>query len=115
MITFTLPFSAKPRPDAGEVVKRVVMSFSGVSASMNENGIGQATSYANSAFASNPVSPTETYKRLLGTDRIVDGAAASLNIRRTELGQRLASDCCTGGTIGSGCFRCCGHAQAVCG
>lgn len=65
----------------------LIMPGSGASASMNVNGIGQATSYANSAFASNAVSPTETYKRLLGADRIVDAAAASLNIRRAELGQ----------------------------
>ncbi|QUJ76564.1 hypothetical protein KDD17_00340 [Sulfitobacter albidus] len=65
----------------------LIMPGSGASASMNLNGIGQASSYANSAFASNAVSPTETYKRLLGADRIVDAAAASLNIRRSELGQ----------------------------
>ena len=65
----------------------LIMPGSGASASMNVNGIGQATSYANSAFASNAVSPTETYKRLLGADRIVDAAAASLNILRSELGQ----------------------------
>ncbi|MGB5864859.1 MAG: hypothetical protein WBG95_11245 [Sulfitobacter sp.] len=65
----------------------LIMPGSGASASMNVNGIGQATSYASSAFASNAVSPTETYKRLLGADRIVDAAAVSLNIRRTELGQ----------------------------
>ncbi|MFK7754305.1 MAG: GumC family protein [Sedimentitalea sp.] len=65
----------------------LIMPGSGASASMNVNGIGQATSYANSAFASNAVSPTETYKRLLGADRIVDAAATALNIERTELGQ----------------------------
>lgn len=65
----------------------LIMPGSGASASMNVNGIGQASSYANSAFASNAVSPTETYKRLLGADRIVDAAANSLNIERAELGQ----------------------------
>jgi uncharacterized protein involved in exopolysaccharide biosynthesis len=65
----------------------LIMPGSGASASMNVNGIGQATSYASSAFASNAVSPTETYKRLLGADRIVDAAAASLNIKRSELDQ----------------------------
>ncbi len=134
MITLTLPFAPKARPEKGGVVRRVVMGGklsdlkrlpryvatgvlgatliwapllgylktaplsyrsttslimpgSGASASMNVNGIGQATSYANSAFASNAVSPTETYKRLLGADRIVDAAAASLSIERSELGQ----------------------------
>jgi uncharacterized protein involved in exopolysaccharide biosynthesis len=65
----------------------LIMPGSGASASMNVNGIGQATSFANSAFASNAVSPTETYKRLLGADRIVDAAAATLKIKRSELGQ----------------------------
>jgi uncharacterized protein involved in exopolysaccharide biosynthesis len=65
----------------------LIMPGSGASASMSLKGIGQATSYASSAFASNAVSPTETYKRLLAADRIVDAAAASLNIARAELGQ----------------------------
>ncbi len=64
----------------------LILPGSGASASMNLNGIGQASSYANSAFASNAVSPTETYKRLLGADRIVDAAAFSLGISRSELG-----------------------------
>jgi len=63
----------------------LIMPGSGASASMNVNGIGQASSYANSAFSSNAVSPTETYKRLLGADRIMDAAATSLNMRRSEL------------------------------
>lgn len=65
----------------------LILPGSGASASMNVNGIGQSSSYANSAFASNAVSPTETYKRLLGADRIVDAAANSLNIERSELDQ----------------------------
>ena len=64
----------------------LILPGSGASASMNLNGIGQASSYANSAFASNAVSPTETYKRLLGADRIVDAAALSLGITRSALG-----------------------------
>lgn len=64
----------------------LIMPGSGASASMNLNGIGQASSYANSAFASNAVSPTETYKRLLGADRIVDAAARSLGLTRAALG-----------------------------
>lgn len=65
----------------------LILPGSGASASMNLNGIGQASSYANSAFASNAVSPTETYKRLLNADRIIDAAAASLEIDRAELGR----------------------------
>ena len=64
----------------------LILPGSGASASMNLNGIGQASSFANSAFASNAVSPTETYKRLLGADRIVDAAAQSLELTREELG-----------------------------
>ena len=65
----------------------LILPGSGASASMNLNGIGQASSYANSAFASNAVSPTETYKRLLNADRIIDAAAASLEIDRADLGR----------------------------
>ena len=65
----------------------LIMPGSGASASMNLNGIGQASSYANSAFASNAVSPTETYKRLLGADRILAAAAASLGISQKDLGR----------------------------
>jgi len=65
----------------------LILPGSGASASMNLNGIGQASSYANSAFASNAVSPTETYKRLLNADRIIDAAAVSLNLERADLGR----------------------------
>ncbi len=54
---------------------------------MNLNGIGQASSYANSAFSSNSVSPTETYKRLIGADRILAAAAKSMNLDRAEFGK----------------------------
>lgn len=65
----------------------LILPGSGASASLNLNGIGQASSYANSAFASNAVSPTETYKRLLSADRILQQAAISLNIKRKDLGR----------------------------
>jgi len=65
----------------------LILPGSGASASMNLNGIGQASSYANSAFASNAVSPTETYKRLLNADRILDAAADSLVLSRASLGK----------------------------
>ncbi|MEP1944544.1 MAG: hypothetical protein ABJJ03_15685, partial [Sulfitobacter sp.] len=64
----------------------LILPGSGASASMNLNGIGQASSFANSAFASSAVSPTETYKRLLGADRIVDAAARSMGVMRSQLG-----------------------------
>ncbi|GGE62483.1 GumC family protein [Actibacterium pelagium] len=56
----------------------LILPGSGASASVNLNNIGQASSYANSAFSSNSISPTETYKRLLGADRVVRAAAASI-------------------------------------
>ena len=65
----------------------LILPGSGASASMNLNGIGQASSYANSAFSSNSVSPTETYKRLIGADRILEAAARSLGVSRAEFGK----------------------------
>ena len=65
----------------------LILPGSGASASMNLNGIGQASSYANSAFSSNSVSPTETYKRLIGADRIIDAAASSLGINGKSFGK----------------------------
>ncbi|SMR72723.1 Uncharacterized protein involved in exopolysaccharide biosynthesis [Aliiroseovarius halocynthiae] len=65
----------------------LILPGSGASASMNLNGIGQATSYANSAFASNSVSPTETYKRLIGADRILNAAAISIGETRRDFGR----------------------------
>jgi len=64
----------------------LILPGSGASASLNLSGIGQASSYASSAFASNAVSPTETYKRLLSADRILVAASESLGIKRHQLG-----------------------------
>ncbi|MFA3918350.1 GumC family protein [Ruegeria hyattellae] len=77
----------KTAPERYKSVASLILPGSGASASLNLNGIGQASSYANSAFASNAVSPTETYKRLLGADRILAAAAASLEIPRSALGR----------------------------
>lgn len=65
----------------------LILPGSGASASMNLNGIGQASSYANSAFSSNSVSPTETYKRLIGADRILAAAAKSMSLSRRDFGK----------------------------
>lgn len=65
----------------------LILPGSGASASMNLNGIGQASSYASSAFSSNSVSPTETYKRLIGADRILEAAARSMGLSRAEFGK----------------------------
>ena len=65
----------------------LILPGSGASASMNLNGIGQASSFANSAFSSNSVSPTETYKRLIGADRILEAAAEAMNMNRKDFGK----------------------------
>jgi len=63
----------------------LILPGAGVSASVNMEGIGQASSYASSAFANNSVSPTQTYKRLIRADRILDAAALSLQTDRAYL------------------------------
>ena len=63
----------------------LILPGAGVSASVNMEGIGQASSFASSAFASNSVSPTQTYKRLIRADRILDSAAQKLSLTRSEL------------------------------
>jgi uncharacterized protein involved in exopolysaccharide biosynthesis len=64
----------------------LILPGSGAAASVNISDIGQASSFANSAFASNSISPTETYKRLIGADRILAAAAKTLGIARRDLG-----------------------------
>ena len=65
----------------------LILPGSGASASVNLNEIGQASSYANSAFASNAISPTETYKRLLAADRIVQAAADRVGVQPRAFGK----------------------------
>ncbi|WP_300034572.1 hypothetical protein [uncultured Roseobacter sp.] len=65
----------------------LILPGSGASASVNLSNIGQASSYANSAFSNGSVSPTETYKRLIGADRILEAAAADLDITTKALGK----------------------------
>ncbi|MDV7144004.1 hypothetical protein R3X27_15050 [Tropicimonas sp. TH_r6] len=64
----------------------LILPGSGASASVNLDQIGQASSFANSPFASSSVSPTETYKRLLAADRILAAAAGSVDMRRQDFG-----------------------------
>lgn len=65
----------------------LILPGSGASASMNLNGIGQASSFTNSAFSSTSVSPTETYKRLIGADRILEAAAQAMEMTRKDFGK----------------------------
>jgi uncharacterized protein involved in exopolysaccharide biosynthesis len=64
----------------------LILPGSGASASVNLNDIGQASSYANSAFSSNSISPTETYKRLIGAERILIDAADLMGMQRRDFG-----------------------------
>ncbi|MCA0044220.1 hypothetical protein LA304_12010 [Celeribacter sp. ASW11-22] len=65
----------------------LILPGSGASSSVNLADIGQASTHANSAFANNSVSPTETYKRLLAADRIVMEAARHLDLDRHAFGR----------------------------
>ncbi|MDB2407396.1 hypothetical protein N9W17_02550 [Jannaschia sp.] len=65
----------------------LILPGAGASASVQIDEIGSASSHAASAFASNAVSPTETYKRLLGADRIVDAAATTWGGTRQAFGR----------------------------
>ncbi|TMV93286.1 hypothetical protein FGG78_05930 [Thioclava sp. BHET1] len=65
----------------------LILPGSGASASVNLADIGQASSYANSAFSSNAISPTETYKRLLAADRVLRDAARRLGTSAPAFGK----------------------------
>ncbi|MBR9764308.1 MAG: hypothetical protein GYB53_12465 [Rhodobacteraceae bacterium] len=65
----------------------LILPGSGASASVNLAQIGQASSFASSPFSGGSVSPTETYKRLLAAERIVDGAARSMEMELRAFGQ----------------------------
>jgi uncharacterized protein involved in exopolysaccharide biosynthesis len=60
----------------------LILPGSGASASVNLTEIGQASSFASSPYASSSVSPTVTYKRLIGADRILDAAAERIDLPR---------------------------------
>ncbi|NIY95335.1 hypothetical protein HC022_03455 [Salipiger sp. HF18] len=65
----------------------LILPGSGASATVNLADIGQASSYSNSAFASNSISPTETYKRLLAADRVIRDAAGRLGVDPRGFGE----------------------------
>ncbi|QFT82345.1 hypothetical protein FIU89_17105 [Roseovarius sp. THAF27] len=65
----------------------LILPGSGSASSVNLAEIGQASSHANSAFSSNSISPTETYKRLLAADRVIRDAAGRLGIKAREFGK----------------------------
>lgn len=65
----------------------LILPGSGASSSVNLADIGQASSFANSAFSSGSVSPTETYKRLLSADRVLRDAASRAGVTFREFGK----------------------------
>ena len=65
----------------------LILPGSGAGASVNLDRIGQASSAAASPFANTSVSPTVTYQRLLGAGRILDAAAAQMEMARHDFGE----------------------------
>lgn len=63
----------------------LILPGSGASATINLESIGQASSYASSAFASGSISPTQTYKRLITATRIRMAAAIALDLPIADL------------------------------
>lgn len=65
----------------------LILPGSGASNSITLDNIGQATSFANSAFSSPSISPTQTYKRLLSANRVLMAAAQILDVELGEFGR----------------------------
>ncbi|WP_460272166.1 GumC family protein [Celeribacter sp. ULVN23_4] len=65
----------------------LILPGSGSASSVNLADIGQASSHANSAFSSNSISPTETYKRLLAADRVIAEAATQQGVAFSAFGK----------------------------
>ncbi len=62
----------------------LILPGSGSSASVNLTEIGQASSSSASPFARSAVSPTDTYKALLGSDRVRGAAATALDVEARD-------------------------------
>ncbi len=69
-----------PRSYVGEFT--LILPGAGSGATVNLNTLGQASSMSESAFANTRVSPTESYKRLLLSDRVLSAAEAKAEIDR---------------------------------
>ncbi len=65
----------------------MILPGAGASASVNLSDIGQASSTATSPYTNNTVSPTVTYKRLLGARRVLKAAADAVGEDLRELGK----------------------------
>jgi len=67
---------APPRYRSGFTL---ILPGAGARASVNLDSIGQASSNADSAYATSKISPTESYKRLLTTGRVLEWAAQAID------------------------------------
>ncbi len=65
----------------------LILPGSGASNSITLDNIGQAASFANSAFSSPSISPTQTYKRLLSANRVLTAAAQILDLKVGDFGR----------------------------
>ncbi|MBN7784281.1 hypothetical protein JYP51_05080 [Ponticoccus gilvus] len=74
-------------PPVYDSAMSLILPGSGAASSVNLANIGQASTHANSAFASSAISPTETYKRLLTADRVLRDAAARVGLSDRDFGR----------------------------
>ncbi|MBL1435592.1 MAG: hypothetical protein COB08_005265 [Rhodobacteraceae bacterium] len=65
----------------------LILPGSGAAHSITLDSLGQASSFANSAFSSPSISPTQTYKRLLSANRVLVAAAQSLGVDVSDIGR----------------------------
>jgi uncharacterized protein involved in exopolysaccharide biosynthesis len=65
----------------------LILPGTGVSTSVNLSEIGQATTSANSAYASTSLSPSVTYKNLLESDAVIHDAAALAHVNPGAFGK----------------------------
>jgi uncharacterized protein involved in exopolysaccharide biosynthesis len=65
----------------------LILPGNGSSSSVNLSNIGQSTTSSSSAYSSNAISPTETYKRLLNANRVRLSAANALGLDITGVSE----------------------------
>ncbi|MBL4807196.1 MAG: hypothetical protein JKY31_07895 [Rhodobacteraceae bacterium] len=65
----------------------LILPGSGAAHSITLETLGQASSFANSAFSSPSISPTQTYKRLLSANRVLVATAQSLGVELSDIGR----------------------------
>lgn len=65
----------------------LILPGNGSSSSVNLSNIGQSSTNSSSAYSSNAISPTETYKRLLTANRVRQSAANALGLDISQVGE----------------------------